>query len=129
MAVATGATAAGVRAGAAKGWEVKIPTLSQRRDKDGAPGRSKIIEKGLLSMTLKDTGAATTRVVRVRETQQYDVEVMAATEDSREVARLARRRFMDMTIDEQSANSVGVSARSFAAGEDEFDDDELTGGE
>jgi hypothetical protein len=36
---------------------------------------------------------------------------------------------MDMTIDEQSANSVGVSARSFAAGEDEFDDDELTGGE
>ncbi len=80
-------------------------------------------------MTLKDTGAATTRVVRVRETQEYDVEVMAATEDSREVARLARRRFMSMTIDEQSANSVGVAARSFEAGENEFDDDELAGAE
>lgn len=76
-------------------------------------------------MTLTNTDAAIMHVVRVRETQEYEVEIMAPTGDSREVARLARRRFMRMTIDEQLANSVGVAARSFEAGENEFDDDEL----
>lgn len=65
-----------------------------------------------------------TSVVRVREMQEYDIEVIT-TENDREDARLARRKFLEMTIDEQSANSVGISARTFEAGEDQFDDDEL----
>jgi len=34
-----------------------------------------------------------------------------------------------MTVDEQAASSVGVTGRSFEAGADEFDEDELTGEE
>jgi hypothetical protein len=63
-------------------------------------------------------------MVRVRETQEYDVEVTTAG-DNREAARLARRKFLSMTVNEQVANSVGVAGRSFEAGEDEFDEDEL----
>ncbi len=65
-------------------------------------------------------------VVRVRETQEYDVEVTTAG-DSRDAARLARRKFLSMTVDEQAANSVGIIGRSFEAGEEEFDEDELVG--
>jgi len=33
-----------------------------------------------------------------------------------------------MTTGEQAANSVGIIGRTFETGEDEFDEDELTGG-
>jgi len=69
--------------------------------------------------------ASTTSVVRVREVQEYDIEVIATGND-REDARLARHKFLDMTIDEQSGSSVGVTARTFEIGEDQFDDDELS---
>jgi hypothetical protein len=65
-------------------------------------------------------------IVRVRETQEYDIEVTTAG-DSREAARLARRKFLSMTVNEQVANSVGATGRSFEAGEEEFDEDELAG--
>ena len=68
--------------------------------------------------------AAIMRVVRIRETQEYDVEV-ATTGDGREAAKLARRRFMDMTVVEQASNSIGVTGRTFEVGEDDFDEDEL----
>jgi hypothetical protein len=76
-----------------------------------------------MPLTIPDI--ATERVVRVRETQEYDIAVMTAG-DSREAARLARRKFLGMRVDEQAANSVGVTGRSFEAGEEEFDEDELT---
>jgi hypothetical protein len=69
--------------------------------------------------------AVVVHVVRVRETQEYDVEV-TTTGGSLEAAGLARRRFLSMTTDEQAANCVGVIGRTFEAGEDEFDEDELT---
>jgi hypothetical protein len=69
-----------------------------------------------------DTG--TVHVVRIRETQEFDLEV-TTTGDSRAAAQLARRRFLDMTVVEQAANSIGVAGRSFEAGDEEFDEDEL----
>jgi hypothetical protein len=71
------------------------------------------------------TNAQAVQQVRIRETQEYDVEVPTAG-DSRMAARLARRRFLGMTVEEQAANSIGVTTRSFEVGEDEFDEDELT---
>ena len=67
-------------------------------------------------------------MVRVRETQEYDIEVATAG-DSLEAARQARRKFLGMTVNQQAANSVGVTGRRFEADEDEFDEDELTGKE
>jgi hypothetical protein len=77
-------------------------------------------------MPLTITDSDVVHVVRVRETQEYDIEVTTAG-NSREAARVARRKFLGMTVEEQAANSVGVTGRSFEAGEDEFDEDELTG--
>jgi len=70
------------------------------------------------------TNTQAVQQVRIRETQEYDVEV-PTTGDSRMAARLARRRFLGMTVDEQASNSIGVTTRSFEVGEDEFDEDEL----
>jgi hypothetical protein len=67
-------------------------------------------------------------MVRVRETQEYDIEVATAG-DSLEAARMARRKFLGMTVNQQAASSVGVTGRRFEAGEDEFDEDQLTGEE
>jgi hypothetical protein len=72
------------------------------------------------------TDTAIVHVVRVRETQEYDVEV-TTTGNSREAAKLARGRFMGMTVVEQAANSIGITGRSFEAGEEEFDENELAG--
>jgi hypothetical protein len=77
-----------------------------------------------MSLTMND--AVVVHVVRVRETQEYDIEV-TTTGGSREAARLARRKFLSMTTDEQTANSVGVTGRTFETRGDEFDEDELTG--
>jgi hypothetical protein len=66
------------------------------------------------------------RVVRIRETQEYDIEVPTkAPEAGLEAARLARLKFLGMTVEEQSANSVGVTSRVFEVEDGEFDDDEL----
>jgi hypothetical protein len=73
----------------------------------------------------EENSTVVVHVVRVRETQEYDVDVATAG-DSQEAARLARRKFLGMTVNQQAANSVGVTARRFEAGEDEFDEDELT---
>jgi hypothetical protein len=75
-------------------------------------------------MAPKATNTAVAQVVRVREVQEYEVEVMTGT-SSREAAKLGRQRFLRMTADEQCANSIGVTARSFEVGDDEFDEDEL----
>ena len=72
------------------------------------------------------TAAVVAHWVRVRETQEYDVEVTTIG-NSRETAKSARRRFLGMTVDEQAANSVGVTRRSFEVGEEEFDEDDLAG--
>ena len=77
-----------------------------------------------MPITVADTVVA--HVVRVREMQEYDIEV-TTTGNSREAAKLARRRFLGMTAKEQAANSVGVTGRTFEAGEEEFEEDELTG--
>lgn len=77
-------------------------------------------------MALADTDAAITHVVRVRETQEYDVEVVTSG-DSRDAATLARLRFLGMTIVEQASSSVGVTSRTFEVGEDDFDEDQLAG--
>ena len=66
----------------------------------------------------------TVHVVRIRETQEYDL-ALTTTGGSRATAQLARRRFLDMTVVEQAAISVGVAGRSFEAGDREFDEDEL----
>jgi hypothetical protein len=79
-------------------------------------------------MPLTITDIAVVHVVRVRETQEYDIEVTTGG-GSRAAAKLARRKFLGMTVDEQAATSVGVTGRSFEAGADEFDEDELTGEE
>jgi hypothetical protein len=73
-------------------------------------------------MVLAATGA--THVVRVRETQEYDIEV-STSGTSRDAARAAGLKFTGMTVVEQASNSVGVTARTFEIGEDDFDDDEL----
>jgi hypothetical protein len=77
-------------------------------------------------MAQADTDAAIARVVRVREIQEYDIDV-ATSGDSRDAARLARLRFLGMTVAEQASNSVGVTSRTFEIGEDDFDEDELAG--
>ncbi len=77
-------------------------------------------------MALADTDAAIKHVVRVRETQEYDIEI-ATSGDSRDAARVARLRFLGMTVVEQVSNSIGVTGRTFEVGEDEFDEDELAG--
>lgn len=69
---------------------------------------------------------AITHVVRVREIQEYDIEV-ATSGDSRDAAKLARLRFLGMTVVEQASNSVGVRGRTFEVGEDDFDEDEIAG--
>jgi hypothetical protein len=71
-------------------------------------------------------GTARAHVVRVRETQEYDIEV-AALGTKRDAAKAARLRFMGMTVVEQASSSIGVTGRSFEIGEDEFDEDELAG--
>jgi hypothetical protein len=71
-----------------------------------------------------DTGA--THVVRVRETQEYDIEV-STSGTSRDAARAARLKFMGMTVVEQTSSSIGVTGRTFAIGDEDFDDDELAG--
>ncbi len=71
-------------------------------------------------------GIAVTYVVRVRETQEYDIEV-ATSGDSRDAAMLARLRFLGMTVVEHASNSIGVTGRTFAVGEDGFDEDEFAG--
>jgi hypothetical protein len=69
---------------------------------------------------------AVVRVVRVRETQEYDIEVPTNTgEAGLEAARLARLKFLSMTVEEQSADSVGVTSRIFEVEDERFDDDEL----
>ena len=75
-------------------------------------------------MVLKTSSAVVVQVVRVRETQEYDIELVAG-DNSRETAKLARGQFLGMTVDEQAANSIGVTARSFEVGEQEFDEDDL----
>ena len=77
-----------------------------------------------MAVTATDSGAAL--VVRVRETQEYDIEVAATAADGALVAaRQARLKFLGMTVEEQSANSVGVTSRVFEVEDEEFDDDEL----
>jgi hypothetical protein len=75
-------------------------------------------------MALVHLDAVITHVVRVRETQEYDIEV-STSGTSRDAARAARLKFMGMTVVEQASNSVGVTGRTFETGEDHFDDDEL----
>jgi len=78
-------------------------------------------------MALTGTEVDIALVVRVRETQEYDIEVTATTADGGlEAARQARLKFMGMTVEEQSANSVGVTSRIFEVEDEEFDEDELT---
>ena len=57
-----------------------------------------------------------THVVRVSESQEYDIEV-ATSGGSRDAAKLARRKFLGMTVVEQASNSIGVTDRTFAVGE------------
>jgi hypothetical protein len=66
------------------------------------------------------------RVVRVRETQEYEVEVMTAG-GSREAARVARCKFLGMSTARLAANSIGVIGRTFETAEQEYDEDELAG--
>ena len=76
-----------------------------------------------MAVTATDSTAAL--VVRVRETQEYDIEVAATTCSGLGAARRARLKFLGMTVEEQSANSVGVTSRVFEVEDEEFDDDEL----
>lgn len=77
-------------------------------------------------MAVRGTDAVAATVVRVRETQVYDVEVTSPTADGGlEAARRARLKFLGMTVEEQSANSTGVTSRIFEVEDEEFDDDEL----
>jgi hypothetical protein len=75
-------------------------------------------------MVLTATNVAVTYVVRIREIQEYDLEVITAG-GSRDAAKLARRRFLSMTVNEQAANSVAITERTFEVEENEFDEDEL----
>jgi hypothetical protein len=75
-------------------------------------------------MVLAATDTRATHVVRVREKQEYDIEV-SISGTGRDAARAARLKFMAMTVVEQASNSVGVTGRTFETGEDDFDDDEL----
>jgi len=72
------------------------------------------------------TATRTMYVVRVRETQEYDIDIeVAASGTSRDAAKAARLRFLGMTVVDQASNSIGVTARTFGIGEDDFDEDEL----
>jgi DNA mismatch endonuclease Vsr len=89
--------------------------------------RIRRVPRGIINkMTTTLAGTSSIRIVRVRETQEYEIEVPPAANDL-DAANLARREFLDMTVEEQAAHSVGVSSRSFEVGEDQFDDDELAG--
>jgi hypothetical protein len=71
-------------------------------------------------------GTAVMRVVRIRETQEYDIGISTnAAEAGLEAARQARLKFLGMTPEEQAANSLGVTSRIFDVDDEEFDDDEL----
>jgi hypothetical protein len=77
-------------------------------------------------MAVTATDSPTALVVRLRETQEYDIEVAGTNADGGlEAARQARLKFLGMTVGEQSANSVGVTSRVFEVEDKEFDDDEL----
>jgi hypothetical protein len=77
-------------------------------------------------MAVIATDSATTLVVRVRETQEYNIEVVATAADGGlAAARRARLKFLGMAVGEQFANSVGVTSRIFEVEDEEFDDDEL----
>jgi hypothetical protein len=77
-------------------------------------------------MAVTVTDSATSLVVRVRETREYDIGITATTADGGlEAARQARLKFLGMTVEEQSANSVAVTSRVFEVEDEEFDDDEL----
>ena len=77
-------------------------------------------------MAMTPTDSAAALVVRLRETQEYDIEVAATTADGGlEAARQARLKFLGMTVEEQSANSVGVTSRVCEVEDEEFGDDEL----
>ncbi|MFZ0782161.1 MAG: hypothetical protein WAM86_13545 [Candidatus Sulfotelmatobacter sp.] len=74
--------------------------------------------------TAADSHAAI--VVRVRETQEYDIEVPAGiVGQGLEAVRRARLKFLGMTVEEQSANSVGVTSRIFEIEDEKYDDDGL----
>lgn len=75
-------------------------------------------------MASKAINTAVAQVVRVREVQEYELEVTTGG-SSREAAKLARQIFLSMTADEQAASSIGVTARSFEVGDEEFDEDGL----
>ena len=89
---------------------------------------SQVRLKGTASARAEESSTVIMHVVRVRETQEYDIEVTTAG-DSREAARLARLKFLGMTVNQQAANSVGATGRTFETGESEYDEDELTGEE
>jgi hypothetical protein len=77
-----------------------------------------------MAVTAMNSGVAL--VVRVRETQEYDIKVaVTAADGALEAARQARLKFLGMTSEEQSANSVGVTSRVFEVEDEEFDDDEF----
>lgn len=77
-------------------------------------------------MAMRGTDAVVAFIVRVRETQEYDIEVTATTADGGlNAASQARLKFLGMTVQEQSANSVGVASRAFEVEDEVFDDDEL----
>jgi hypothetical protein len=62
----------------------------------------------------------------VRETQEYDIEVPAGiVGQGLEAVRRARLKFLGMTVEEQSANSVGVTSRIFEIEDEKYDDDGL----
>lgn len=76
------------------------------------------------AVTAADSTAAI--VVRVRETQEYDIEVAAGIGGGGlEAVRRARLKFLGMTVEEQSANSVGVTSRIFEIEDEKYDDDEV----
>jgi hypothetical protein len=86
--------------------------------------RSQVYGNNGRRVTVADADTGTVHIVRIRETQEYEVEVTTIS-SSRVAAQLARRKFLDMTVVEQAATSVGISGRSFEAGDKEFDEDEL----
>ena len=89
-------------------------------------GREVSSERMDWEMPLTTADVSVVHIVRVRETQQYDIEV-ATTGGSRQAARVARRRFLGMTIEEQARRSVGVTSRTFETDKGEFDEDEFSG--
>lgn len=81
-------------------------------------------------MAVISTVSGVALVVRVRETQEYDIKVAATAADGAlEAARQARLKFLGMTVEEHSTNSVGVTSRVFEVEDEKFDDDELASDE